>query len=72
MLPPGNEVCGRRARAGPWPQLGDLSAVASDHQRLAARDTVEDLSPVVAQISYGNGLHDQDCITGETHLVVST
>lgn len=53
-----DELCRRRAPAGTGPQLGNLGAVARDNENLAACDSVEDLSPVVAQLSNGDRLHE--------------
>jgi len=48
---PGDEVGWRRAPSGSWSQFGNLGAVPSDDKNLAARNTVQHLSPVITQIA---------------------
>lgn len=57
MATPGDQVCRRRTSAGTWPQLRHLGAVAGDDENLAARDAVEDLSPVVAKLANSDRIH---------------
>ncbi len=55
-----DEIGWRRASAGTWPQLGDLSSIASDDKGFAAGDAIKDLSPMVAQLSNGDRIHKEN------------
>jgi hypothetical protein len=52
-----NEVGWRGAPPSPWAQFGNFGAVASNHEGLAARDSIEYLSPMVTQLTYCHGIH---------------
>lgn len=54
MASSSDEIGRRRTPAGTRSQLGDLFAIAGDNESLTAHHSVEDLSPVVAQLSDGH------------------